>query len=428
MAAGDKIQATQISSNSSSWYQRLRNIQKNNKTGIGGTALAQSSDPGITAGTKITATQINNFITELNNLKTNVFLKNANWSQYQPSAVTSGISASAANIQAKIDNMLTSLERICSNCQTYSTNTYDNSNSVNSTASNKTYSESIDKYDYAYTCKTTKNNYSNSTYTDDNVVCKTNSTNNYNNSNNTYGNNSKCNTYDTYNYQNGNSTDSYSPADYSENSTNSKNSYCSDCDTNGTYENYSGNNTYSQNTKYADHWDGTIFQTYNEFDDDGDYVYDGRNDVCTTYAYNPVLDPSGDSNSTYINCQTQSYDTYTKCTDADYGYESKYNSTRSGYETDSYNNTTNENATYTTNGVNSTYTNNSTSCKTNSTNTISTQNSTYTDTVGNTTYTNSNSTYINKYDGYSTNTVNPSNSTYTNNSTTKSYSTFTVVT
>lgn len=147
-----KIQASQISTSTSSWYSRLRTIQgKTPKTPHYSTKITQTTDPGITSGNSLTATSVNNFITALNALQSNTILSYASWSTYKPSAVTAGTLASQANVYTKINNMLTSLEALNSN---YSTN------SVYSNNDNAIYTN---YYDYGDTCQVYQTN---STYGD----------------------------------------------------------------------------------------------------------------------------------------------------------------------------------------------------------------------------------------------------------------------
>ena len=120
MATGDKISAIQISTDSSSWYQRLRAIQKKTPTiAHGTTTIPQTADPIIISGSAASALSINDFINALNSLQSNVFLSYANWNSYKPAIINRGTLISSSDQQQKINNMLTSLENICANYQTY---------------------------------------------------------------------------------------------------------------------------------------------------------------------------------------------------------------------------------------------------------------------------------------------------------------------
>ena len=103
-----KINASQISYNSdNSWYKRLYNVASK----LGATKYSTS----ISAGTKITASDMNTFINRLSALKTNTYGSYASWSSYQPSTVTASKQINESSTYTKINNMLTSLESIHSN-------------------------------------------------------------------------------------------------------------------------------------------------------------------------------------------------------------------------------------------------------------------------------------------------------------------------
>ena len=111
------IQATQISTNTSSWYQSIRKIQAKTNQYYGTTSkMTQTSDPAITAGSKATATHMNNFLTALNALQNNTFLAYADWSK-KVTSVTAGSKISSTT-KSNIDATIASLKQICSNYAT----------------------------------------------------------------------------------------------------------------------------------------------------------------------------------------------------------------------------------------------------------------------------------------------------------------------
>lgn len=115
-----QISASQISTNTSSWYQRLRTIQgKTPTTAHGSTMITKTTDPALTSGTAATAAQINSLVNAINGLQSNVFLSYANWSSYKPSTVSQNTLISSENTYTKINNMLSSLESINANYSTY---------------------------------------------------------------------------------------------------------------------------------------------------------------------------------------------------------------------------------------------------------------------------------------------------------------------
>ena len=117
------IYASQISTDISSWYQRLRRIQGDtDKSFLSSTKIAQSTDPNITQGSVLKAVDMNTFLQSLNNLQSNEFLKEADWTSKLDS-VTSNQIAQLQNFN-DVNTLLTSLEAICSNYGTKSTYSY----------------------------------------------------------------------------------------------------------------------------------------------------------------------------------------------------------------------------------------------------------------------------------------------------------------
>ena len=190
------IQAVQISTDNNSWYQRLRSIQGSTDTSfLSGTKITQTADPAITSGTGLSASSVNNFLTALRALQSNTFLGQADWSS-KPSDVTAGGSVDES-LYNNVNNLLTSLEGICSNYGTKTTYNYqEDPNTCYNCQNYGTYTEYADYHQCTDTgCKTTIcNKTTNSTYTKNNSTytetVNTNSTcannNTYNKSNNTY--------------------------------------------------------------------------------------------------------------------------------------------------------------------------------------------------------------------------------------------------
>lgn len=112
-----KIQASQISyASNGSWYKRLYTL----KSRFGANNDANVS---ITAGTKVTHSDMNSFINKLNALENNTFGAYAAWGVYKPSTVTQNSQIAAATM-TKIENMLQSLEALNANNTTESVATY----------------------------------------------------------------------------------------------------------------------------------------------------------------------------------------------------------------------------------------------------------------------------------------------------------------
>ena len=125
-----QIKATQISTSTTSWYQRLRTLQgKTPAVPHQSTKIIKTTDAGISAGNKITAANMNTFINALNGLQSNLILQYANWPSYAPVTVTAGKKISLSDTYTQINNMLTSLEALNAN---YSTNSVyaDNDNAI----------------------------------------------------------------------------------------------------------------------------------------------------------------------------------------------------------------------------------------------------------------------------------------------------------
>lgn len=113
----NKLQATQISIDTNSWYQKLRRIQsKTHKIAHNATTMTQTTDPNVRAGSVATATTLNNFLTALNSLSSNEFFQYADWSSVPATASGHRISST---LKTEIDDVLDELSHICSN---YSTN------------------------------------------------------------------------------------------------------------------------------------------------------------------------------------------------------------------------------------------------------------------------------------------------------------------
>lgn len=166
------IQAAQISTNTSSWYQKIRKIQAKTNQYFGTTTkITQSSDPAISAGSKATAAQMNAFLSVLNGLQSNTFLGKADWSQ-KVSSVSSG---SKITYKSNIDTIITSLQAVCSQYGTQSTYTNETLSYYNCSDYQTEANHSDDAVD-------TQTNYT----VDDSVT--TYNTDSYNNSNGNYSN------------------------------------------------------------------------------------------------------------------------------------------------------------------------------------------------------------------------------------------------
>ena len=382
------IQAAQISTDNNSWYQRLRTIQGLTDTSfLSGKKITKTTDPGITSGSGLTASSVNNFLTALRALQSNTFLGQADWSS-KPSDVTAG-SLANESLYNNVNTLLTSLENICSNYGTKTTYNYqEDPNTCYNCQNYGTYTEYADYHQCTDTgCKTaicvhtaySTYSQSNSTYNETvntNSTCSNNTT--YDKSNST---NNKSNSTTTNNYSCKTTTNNYS---------------CK------TTTNNVGNSTYAQD------------QSNSTFNNNGNTTYNNSgcttdskaDEMCKTYGHNLTY-------STYKVGGSGSYATYTNdsvnttirhsqiCTTYTKGENSTNN--YSGYVTlsDNKSNSTNNNT-----GMNSTYND-------------SFGNSTYNDTVQNVTY-GETQTYANAYDygkvvTYTTYT--DSCKTYTGNST-----------
>ena len=235
-----KINASQISTNTSSWYQRLRTIQGNIDTSfLSGTKITQTTDAGLTAGKSIKATDMNTFINALNDLQSNTFLSLADWTN-KPATVTAG-TAIDEETYTDINTTLTALEGICSNYGTKSTYTNCSDNYVCSdTGCSTTHcsqtANSTNTNSYSTNTKSnstnTKNSNSNSTNNNSNSTT-TNSTNSNTSSNNTYAK------YSDNDYSESNRTYSHDPLEGSANMTYSR--------SNSTY----GQTAYMTNSKQS---------------------------------------------------------------------------------------------------------------------------------------------------------------------------------
>ncbi len=180
------IKASQISNDSTSWYQRLRTVQGRIRTSHGSSNfITKTADPNIASGSAAKAADMNAFITALKSVQSNPFLALAAWSSYPVNNVSAGTTIKE---QGNIDLLLTSLESICSNYSTNTTNSYSqkansynstytqsSGNSTNSRTTNSTNSvctESCVIYSYTPNVNSTysntsgnsTNNYGNSTY------------------------------------------------------------------------------------------------------------------------------------------------------------------------------------------------------------------------------------------------------------------------
>lgn len=333
------IQAAQISTNSTSWYQKLRKIQaKTNKYYGTTTKMTQTTDPAITAGSKATAEQMNAFLTALNGIKSNEFLAYADWTK-QVNSVTAGTKIESS-VKSNIDTILTSLQGICSQYSTEqynycSTTPYYNCSDYTTYTNCPDYGQwspdihlgnicsqtACSTYGYCDQCATCSNNTTwsetvgNSTYNDF-EVCSTynhetgNSTNQNTGTCNTYGQDSSNSTngYDGdstywqgYNTENGGYKWSYDNADgwgknnyvICENAGNAVNSNNATWSFDGlSYSQTSSNSTWSHSPSNA---------TYNQSSGNSTYDYDWFNataeytrqaSACTTCNYM-------ESNSTY---------------------------------------------------------------------------------------------------------------------------------
>lgn len=200
-----QLKATQISTNTNSWYQQLRKIQAKTNQYFGTTAkMTQTSDPAIAAGSKATAAQVNTFLTALNNVQSNTFLSKADWSKKVASVTkTTKINESVKN---NIDATLTALHKICSQYGTEST--YGQSNDYAYCPDNTTWAEHTQYGEYSQECETIacsqseystwSYNYSCGNYSNDSTWSETTSCMTYNECTlyNTYSNNQS--SYNTY--------------------------------------------------------------------------------------------------------------------------------------------------------------------------------------------------------------------------------------
>lgn len=322
-----KINASQISTSTGSWYQRLRTIQGNIDTSfLSGTKISKTTDAGLTAGKTIKATDMNTFINALNGLQSNTFLSLADWTN-KPATVTAG-KAIDDETYNDINSTLTALEGICSNYGTKTTYSYsEKPNTCYNCTNLSTYTNYADHNKCTDTgCKTTE-------------CSKT--------SNSTYSNTNKGNSTNTK--STGNSTDNYS---------------CK------TATNTKSNSTYSKHTQTISGGGNTTNTTYNK-------------------SVSDPTPPSGSpANKT---CKTISNSTYTNTTSNSTNSNTAGNSTNNNScKTTTNNNTCKTNSTYNqsnstytkSNGGNTTYNQSYSTCNyiesSNKTNSVSLSNTTYT--------------------------------------------------
>ena len=141
MARGDKIKASQISSNAQSWYQRLRQIETNIANGDvewdhGIDYIVE--DPNIAPGSRTSVDSINLFIDSLEQMRYNPYLGQdgygkVNWN-YSPSFVSEGDKITSSHTSEKINIMLEQMAKVCNNCN-------ESYESVNSTTTGDSFSD-----------------------------------------------------------------------------------------------------------------------------------------------------------------------------------------------------------------------------------------------------------------------------------------------